>query len=459
MIRLIQNPYGYYLYDARVNKIAQITEELYRAYQSKDLKKLEKLPEYQHMCQEGFFNEKDFNIELIDDEILRNIYCRSLNYIVLQVTQNCNFRCSYCPYTTNNGNNRLHSDKTMSVNMALRAIDFLHDHSVDAERINIGFYGGEPLIAFPLIKTVIEYAKEKFEGKALGFHITTNATLLSKEIMEYFEHNPVALTVSLDGPKEINDANRIFAQSAMSTFDIVIGKLAEIAEKYPDLKKRTSINMVVVPSMEYSEYLSLFQNPVIAENYAVNAQLVDSSGLDHTYDATEQFIAEYRYHHFIDALWEQDRVKIEPYYSLFGYGSKSNWKQRYNALELPAISDSGYPSGPCIPGYRKIFINVDGKMFPCEKVSEINSAMNMGDIDNGIDLEQCSALLNMPRITEKECKQCWAFRFCDACYVHACDADGLSREARLKYCNTAKLSADNNLRRYIIENRHNVEKY
>src|SRR5690606_2664130 len=55
---------------------------------------------------------------------------------------------------------RTHSQKSMSWEVAKAAVDFLWNHSVDSKRVNVGFYGGEPLIEFPLIQRVVKYSKQ-----------------------------------------------------------------------------------------------------------------------------------------------------------------------------------------------------------------------------------------------------------------------------------------------------------
>lgn len=60
--------------------------------------------------------------------------------------------------------------------------------------------------------------------------------------------------------------------------------------------------------------------------------------------------------------------------------------------------------------------------------------MKIGNIYDGFDYEQVSTLLNVPRITAEECKQCEAFQFCGLC-ISACEKDGcLSKATRLSHC-------------------------
>lgn len=69
---------------------------------------------------------------------------------------------------------------------AFRAIDFLLEHSIDSENLGLGFYGGEPLLEFELIKKCIQYIKGKTNKEVL-ITLTTNATLINREIIEFFQ--------------------------------------------------------------------------------------------------------------------------------------------------------------------------------------------------------------------------------------------------------------------------------
>lgn len=86
--------------------------------------------------------------------------------LVLQITQNCNLRCEYCAYS-GSYKNRIHSNKRMTFEVAAKAIDFVVSHSKEAEQFYIGFYGGEPLLEFSLIKRCVDYANRQCEGRKI----------------------------------------------------------------------------------------------------------------------------------------------------------------------------------------------------------------------------------------------------------------------------------------------------
>lgn len=130
---------------------------------------------------------KEREIEVIEHPetpYLPHLLAHNIEQLTLQVTQNCNLRCSYCVY---GGSyiNRHHCNKRMDFQMAKKAIDFALERSSDSRRLSIGFYGGEPFLEFELIKQCINYVHEMVEGKDVLFTVTTNGTLLTEDKMKF----------------------------------------------------------------------------------------------------------------------------------------------------------------------------------------------------------------------------------------------------------------------------------
>lgn len=70
----------------------------------------------------------------------------------LIVTTTCNMSCSYC---FEHGKGKC---ERMNEKVALCAVDFLIEQSRDSEWIELTFIGGEPLLEFDLIRSIIRYA-------------------------------------------------------------------------------------------------------------------------------------------------------------------------------------------------------------------------------------------------------------------------------------------------------------
>jgi uncharacterized protein len=106
--------------------------------------------------------------------------------------------------------------------------------------------------------------------------------------------------------------------------------------------------------------------------------------------------------------------------------------------------------GPCIPGHKKLFVTVNGNFIPCEKVNEISEAMCIGNIYEGFDYEKAKKILNVVQLTEENCKNCWAIRYCSIC-ARQCDNNGeLSAQIKMPECKITKESVEKDLKNYIM---------
>ena len=122
----------------------------------------------------------------------------------LCVTHKCNLNCIYCY--------QKHEDaRSMSFDTAKRVIDWIFNHVPDgAESVGIDFIGGEPLLEFDLIKKIVAYTCGEKRTVPYLFFATTNGTLLTDEMKEWFaEHRRCfVLGLSLDGTRDTHDYNR-----------------------------------------------------------------------------------------------------------------------------------------------------------------------------------------------------------------------------------------------------------
>jgi MoaA/NifB/PqqE/SkfB family radical SAM enzyme len=144
-----------------------------------------------------------------------------LQTLVVNVTNQCNLACTYCYeygedkiVDTENGK----QPKFMSEETAREAVEFALRESRDNPHAHITFFGGETLMNFNVLKSTIGYARRRAAeaGKDIDFSLTTNATLLRPEIIEFLATERVGVTISIDGPEEMQDKFRVFSNGAGS---------------------------------------------------------------------------------------------------------------------------------------------------------------------------------------------------------------------------------------------------
>ena len=153
-----------------------------------------------------------------------------LSTIVLNVTTGCNLACSYC-YKEDLDTPAQSRD--MEYETACQSIDLLLKEAVGRDRVNVVFFGGEPLRRFDFIKKVVTYALDKARaaGKGVDFSVTTNATLLNEEIVDYLNAHNFSLAISMDGPKSLHDKNRLTV-GGKGSYDAVAKKVRMALERF-----------------------------------------------------------------------------------------------------------------------------------------------------------------------------------------------------------------------------------
>lgn len=158
--------------------------------------------------------------------------------LALFVTQDCNFDCVYC-YGDGGGYG---SSGTMGRRTAFRAIDWLIDQAAWLKQVHVNFFGGEPLLNFPLIKEVVEYglAQEKRAEIRFKFGMTTNASLLDEDKLAFIKDRNLGLQISFDGPANIQDAQRPF-KTGRGSYRACLPLIRRLLEICPETSCRATL--------------------------------------------------------------------------------------------------------------------------------------------------------------------------------------------------------------------------
>jgi uncharacterized protein len=455
LAKLIPTDVGYFLYDTGTNKILGCKDEvavLLHALFTNEVSEAQAM--FVSRYGEKVFHETAAEITAaVDNEnILKvrkavqfglsdhfgnieEILNTTVQSVCLELTQSCNCRCMYCPYSDFYKGKRNHGEKVMSLETAKKAIDFLKDHSSKSESVAVGFYGGEPLLQFDLLKKCVTYAKELIDIKKLSFNLTTNATLMTPEIAEYLLDNDFSILASIDGPKEVNDRFRI-DKNGNGSFEMTMNGLRILAEKRQKIKKgQISINAVYTPPYS-EEKLNAVGNffkelkwlpeinvtTVYPSEGTIPANLVPENGLNEDKGMAQWATEKYG----VDFDKSEAMVK--------GIIGKQFARLMKREVYTEPLDDYSL-NGCCVPGQRKSFIDVDGNIFICEKITD--NAPRIGHVAVGFDLDTIKKIY-IDDYAEKslvDCAGCWGLRLCDICYYSAYNAIGEpDMEKKRKFC-------------------------
>ena len=193
--------------------------------------------------------------------LMNNFYLndsKKIDILYLIITQGCNLGCKYCFLENPTGNWK---NLTMNFNTAQVAVDKFVQYvrSENIKDATIMLFGGEPLINWKLIKQIVEYSHNKypdmFESTNLSdnisFRMVTNGTLIDEEKAVFMKKYNIVAAISLDGPKKINDINRVFKGGNQSVYDSVLKSIDILRKNNCDFGLSITLSPAVINDKEY----------------------------------------------------------------------------------------------------------------------------------------------------------------------------------------------------------------
>jgi uncharacterized protein len=402
----------------------------------------------------------------ISEETLREELAADIGPLLLGVTEACNQRCHYCAYSGGYADDRQHGARTMSRDTAKAAIDFLFaKNRKSSSDLHLGFYGGEPLTAFPLIRFAVEYARslDWAHPESLSFSLTTNGTLLTDEIMRFFLVHKFDVLVSLDGPAEDHDAHRV-RKDGKGTFAEVMARIRRFNELAGGVPA-TSVNCVLTQTSDL-ERLSAFFGGIAGEVIGIDTNDVAPGHrtFEQEYpgspaaqrEQSHRLFARYLEAHCDSTREVPARNDLAFERAMFGIGFIKLQKRQV----LPQAPDEGDLRPTCMPGKRKAFVDTVGRLHLCERIIP---TLPIGDVWNGFDLPAIKRIVSnyVDIMNREECKTCWAVRFCPGCFANMSAGNRLSLERTRALCEPTKKLAESTLIAYcsVIERRADAFDY
>jgi len=136
-------------------------------------------------------------------------------------TLRCNSNCVYCQVSRKEESSK---SFTMNRRTAKRIVDIIFESPSNS--IKIEFQGGEPLLAFDIVKYIIEYAEwiNLFKKKHLEFVICSNLTLMDQKKLGFLKNKNICISTSLDGFRALHNRNRPL-QATPDSYGIVTEKI------------------------------------------------------------------------------------------------------------------------------------------------------------------------------------------------------------------------------------------
>ena len=265
----------------------------------------------------------------------------------------------------------------MTASSAREALDAVIVSRPQDEPLNVLLMGGEPFVAFPLIKDVVDYTLTRYPSKNVMFKAVTNGTLVHGEIQDWLiaRRDVFEVTLSLDGDRETHNRNRCNSYDKID-FDFFTRRYG----------RRVTVSSVVVP--ETLDHLC--ENVVSMEDMGFGIKYALADGIEWDEDKDTKMLSEQ-----LDALTEHYLAKADlPPMNLLSYAI---W-----------CVPGNFKPERCIPGVFSHCIVPDGGTYACHRATPY--------YNNGkwaIPQEKTS--LKGIGFLKEECSHCCVRSICNAC--------------------------------------------
>ena len=337
------------------------------------------------------------------------------NKIELYLAEACNLRCRYCYVNANDALNH----GLMPWEIAKQAIDFVFKRAGSADSVNITFFGGEPLLNKPVLKQAIAYSQQMGaeQGKTVGYSMTTNATLLDDEIIDLIKHYNFGLMISLDGPQEVQDAMRPFADGRGS-FETATRNIKRLMARRRAVTVRCTLSNLDLDRPKIVQFLEDFGFTRVAMSRCTGT--VDGLG---PYDIgpEENAVLHTQDDYFAERLFDQlahgERIKFNPW-----------------ATVVRSIHDQQNRRMRCGVGRGCTTVGIDGRLYPCHRYVGMDKYV-LGHVTTGIDQAAFADYLRGYFSTKHKCETCWALNLCGGyCPWYVSGNDGVFAEPEEWWC-------------------------
>ena len=313
--------------------------------------------------------------------------------MALALAQSCNLSCSYCYADEGQFGGR---SRRMPVDVARRAVDSLVE-GAGGRRVTLGFIGGEVLLHREALHDVVAYAEQQAAaaGVAIGFSITTNGTLVTPADVALFRSHPFAVTVSLDGGREANDAHRR-ARRGTGSFDDAVAGVADLLAE-PGRAKVAARATVTRHDLDVQERVEALAAAGFAE--------IGVSPLRTGPDLEARFLPT-DWSPFLAEMVRAADVEV----ARVGAGQPPRFTNLSNALR--EIHRGSARPLPCGSARSYVAVGADGDFWTCHRTID-DPAYRLGDLDEGLSSAARQAFLDRRQVDAQEpCRSCWARYLC-----------------------------------------------
>lgn len=322
-----------------------------------------------------------------------------LTTLILTLTEECNLCCQYCFERLVNPGQKV---REMSFEIAKKSISLFLSlpHSSQS---TIVLFGGEPLLWWKHLPALLKYGNEQAVRCKTQFqwHISTNGTLLTNEIIDFLLSNRIVLMIDIDGNKRIHDSLRPF-RNGYGSYDIILANYLAIREREQSI---ITLRATITPEHPFLFQTYQFLSSLNPDEIALFPQYF-TTGSGWSYQALGVLLFEYSNlaDELLSSIISGSYQKSPPFpFSIF----------LYHLCAREKIQDY------CGAYSHMIAVAPDGLLYPCSALDG-QKKYCIGNLSTGLDKETYRLWTDICKTEDRQgCKECWARSLCGGgCIAH-----------------------------------------
>jgi radical SAM protein with 4Fe4S-binding SPASM domain len=316
---------------------------------------------------------------------------KKLQSIVIPITKSCNLRCPYC---FANSNKEIDRTKDFSIEDDEILISAIASNTEENDRVNIIFFGGEPMMRFDIMERLTLKIREAFPDRTLGFSITTNGTLINDRHCEFLSENKFAVLLSLDGYE--NEHNHRKFKNGKHSFPTVMRNL--------ELLKKFDVHIEIRATLTSD-------NPYIEETFKYFEELKIPYTIAFAYESENEEGADYvTFSKDTRSAIIQSFKRLETYYTNKIMNNDVIYDSVLSTL-TGKINQRVHQECVCAGGYTYFTMMHDGILFSCPHLMD-KEEFSLGNINDFMLLNKQSPYTAVSINKIEGCAECWAKHLC-----------------------------------------------
>lgn len=319
--------------------------------------------------------------------------------VSIDMSGSCNLGCLYC--FENDIKSRI---GPMNEATALQSVAFAFAKSPGIPQVTLHFGSGEPLIRFDLLKTIVKEAKRLAgeSGQGVSFELTTNGSLVTKEIAEFFRDEPFNIRVSCDGPPKYQNKFRPLLRG-QDSYPAVDRGLRLLLQHLPD---RLTVNSVLSTETRLLELWDWAKQVGFRHYHVIKVGAFAERDVN-------------LHQHEIAAFREDLRIVSDDIFSTLETGQRPIDYQPLTKIIRRLMIPQPVTRFCGVAG-TYLGIASSGEVYPCFRHLGVEE-YHLGDVTNGVNdhkriqflREEASGVDHRP-----VCRDCWAKYLCGGgCYA------------------------------------------